>query len=170
MHPFTRITARKNPKAIFTAMLFGSLLTGLSGLSFALDNTNASKPLATKNPAAEALTALNKFHQALQAGNAEAVLALLSDNVVIYESGHGETRAQYEAHHLQADITFAKSTTATSTNTVVDCDGNLCVIHQQSHTSGTYKGKTIDSNGTETAVLRLGTQGWRISHVHWSNQ
>lgn len=142
------------------------LSAGMGGGAYAQTQSNPG----STNPAAEASAALQQLHAALHAGNGDAVLALLSDSVRIYESGHAETRAQYAAHHLAADMEFAKATTSTSSNTVVDCENNLCVIHQQSETRGTYKGKVIDSKGTETAVLRLSPQGWRISHLHWSNQ
>lgn len=150
--------------------LICAMLTLLSAGFLATVSAQAANDSTASNPAADARAALQQLHAALHAGNGEAVLALLSDNVRIYESGHAETRAQYAAHHLAADMAFAKATTSTSSNTVVDCENTLCVIHQQSETRGSYKGKVIDSKGTETAVLRLSPQGWRISHLHWSNQ
>lgn len=163
-------TTIHKPRSVF----FASLMPVIAGIGFCLAAATATadttKTISTKTQQTDALNVLQQFHQALHAGNADAALALLTDNAQIYESGHAETRAQYIDHHLQADIAFAKTTTGTSNNTVTDCSAELCVIHQQTHTTGSYKAKNIDSKGTETAILRLTAQGWRISHVHWSNQ
>src|SRR5690242_11715749 len=50
-----------------------------------------------------------RFHAALAAGDSAAALALLASDVTILEAGATETLADYRAHHLSADIEFAKA-------------------------------------------------------------
>ena len=52
---------------------------------------------------------VEQFHRSLTAGDSAAVLALLSPDVVIQESGGQESRAEYRSHHLAADIEFARA-------------------------------------------------------------
>ena len=40
-------------------------------------------------------------------------MALLAPEAVILESGGVETRAEYQSHHLQGDINYAKSMKST---------------------------------------------------------
>ena len=49
-----------------------------------------------------------QFHKALSDANAETVMSLLADNVLILEGGRIERSAdEYRAHHLQADMHHA---------------------------------------------------------------
>ncbi len=111
-----------------------------------------------------------QFHEALATGNAEGATALLSATALIYESGHAETRAEYLAHHLAADIAFAKGTKRTVKETQHQCNESICVLMQSSQTTGTIKEKNIRYAGQETTVLRREGDTWKIQHVHWSSR
>ncbi|MEO8461289.1 MAG: cytochrome c, partial [Dokdonella sp.] len=73
---------------------------------------NAASPLSLDGltpgaaPEAEAIAAA--FHNALKNGDRDAVLVLLSPDVAISEDGHTQTRDEYAAGHLAADIAFLK--------------------------------------------------------------
>jgi len=58
---------------------------------------------------AEVAAVVTSFHEALGQGDSTAVLALLAPDALIVESGQVETRATYRAHHLPADIQFARA-------------------------------------------------------------
>ncbi len=50
-----------------------------------------------------------RFHTALETGDTTTIKQLLAPDLRVLESGAVETRADYIAHHLAADIEFAKS-------------------------------------------------------------
>ena len=87
--------------------------TMLAGCGSSPQNTNASHTEAAGNglltQAAE--NAVDAFHKALAGSDPKQALALLSDDVSIYESGGAEaSKAEYASHHLDADIAFLKGT------------------------------------------------------------
>jgi ketosteroid isomerase-like protein len=87
------------------------------------------------------------WHAALQGDRREAVLERMTTDVTVYESGEAEnSRDEYAAHHLDADMSFARAT------------------------AGTFEGNAVSSSGLETMVLRTVDGGWRIAHIHWSSR
>lgn len=46
------------------------------------------------------------YHKALENNDKETALKLLSDDVLIQESGHLETAEEYKSHHLMSDMEF----------------------------------------------------------------
>lgn len=121
--------------------------------------------------AATPIEVVNEFHAALASGDNSKALSLLSPAVQIYESGHVErSRDDYAAHHLPADVAFAK----TAKRLVLKGDeriaGDQAVVIQETDTKGTHKGSAIHFIGTETAVLEKKGEGWVIIHFHWSSR
>lgn len=111
------------------------------------------------------------FHAALGRGDTRAAAALLAEDALVYESGGVERgKAEYAAHHLAADATFAKAMTRVVTRRHGRADGRTTWIASESTTKGTFKTKPINSVSTETMVLRRDRVGWRIVHVHWSSK
>src|SRR5262245_39860294 len=49
------------------------------------------------------------YHAAEAAGDSTAMLALLDDDVVILESGGIESKAEFRAHHIAADIAYIRA-------------------------------------------------------------
>ena len=59
---------------------------------------------------------VEQFHQSLERGKAEAALAVLADDVMIYEQGWVEkSKAEYAEHHLASDIEFSKAVKTSTT-------------------------------------------------------
>ncbi len=111
------------------------------------------------------------FHNAMAAGDKATVMALLSPKVVIYESGHVErSRDEYASSHLASDMEFGKATTRKVTTSVEHLAGQSATVLAETTTSGSFKGKPVDSVGLETAVLEKGAGGWLITHIHWSSR
>ncbi len=101
---------------------------------------------------------------------AAAVAGLLAADVVIFESGGAElSREEYAAHHLGADMEFAKTTKVEVVDRRSGEAGDAAWVLTRSRTTGTFREQKIDLNGTETIVLRKTPQGWRIVHIHWSS-
>jgi ketosteroid isomerase-like protein len=118
----------------------------------------------------DASKVLASFHAALQSGDTPAATAQLAADATIYESGYAETRADYLAHHLQDDMAFAKTTKTVVKASQQQCAASLCLLLQESETSGTFKGKSVHSLGLESAVLRRDGDTWKIVHLHWSSR
>lgn len=147
-----------------------TLLRALAVTSTTLLLNFTAVPAQANASVEDAANVVGQFHDALKRGDANAAIDQLTGDAVIYESGYAETRENYLAHHLQADIEFAKKTTRRVTATSSQCSETLCVLMQESETSGNYKGKRVQSIGIETTMLVRTGDIWKIRHVHWSSR
>ncbi len=110
------------------------------------------------------------FHAALQTGDSARVLRLLADDAVVLESGGQETRGEYRAHHLNADIQFSQAVTTSQRDLRVVVRGEVAWVSSVSEVSGTYRGRSVNSVGAELIVLTREADGWRIRAIHWSSR
>jgi ketosteroid isomerase-like protein len=111
------------------------------------------------------------FHAALTAGDSAAALSLLDPEVKIFEAGGMESsRNEYRSHHLGADMAFAENVARDVT--VVDAgeSGDIAWVLAAISTAGAFRGREIDTRGTETMILRKNGGGWQIIHIHWSSR
>jgi ketosteroid isomerase-like protein len=112
-----------------------------------------------------------QFRNALRAGNGELAASFLSENVLIYEEGSVErSKAEYQSHHLAADIAFARATRYEVLNRIVRVWGDTAISTTEGRTTGDWRGRTINSLGTETIVMHRQGGQWRIIHIHWSSR
>jgi len=123
------------------------------------------------DPAAEpAAAVVDSFHAALRRGDGKAALALLDDNLVVFESGHAElSKAEYQSKHLNADMEFTKAVDEKVTLRSGHVEGELAWIETQGRTSGSFRGKKVDRATTETMILKRTGGSWKIVHIHWSS-
>ena len=149
------------------------MLKFLSTLALLL-TTVAIAPVAsaqtTAADTAAVVAAVQGFHNAIATGNAAAAEALLADDATMLEAGGTETRAQYIADHLPADIEFEaeiKSKRSAVRATVV---GDAAWAYSTSDMTGTFQGRAFDLIGTELMVLSRGPNGWRIRAISWSSR
>lgn len=127
--------------------------------------------LSVQASAATPREALDAFHKALTAGDKEAAIELLSPTVLVYESGYVErSRAEYASHHLDGDIAFSKTAVRKVLKQGERVEGKTAVLWQETETTGSSKGKEVNSLGTETAVMEKVGDRWTIVHVHWSSR
>jgi ketosteroid isomerase-like protein len=110
------------------------------------------------------------FHAALASGDSVGALSLLSENVLILESGGMETRSDYRAHHLPADIGYARAVPSDRTVEQITVRGDVAWVVATSRTQGTYRERTVNSAGAELMVLARESSGWRIRAIHWSSR
>ncbi len=114
---------------------------------------------------------LNSFHAALNSGDEQAVMAVLSPDVLIFESGGAErSRAEYASHHMKSDMAFLAQMGQDEISQAASEQGDTAWIVTESRIYGRYNDKDIDIVSTETAVLKLGEDGWKIVHLHWSSR
>lgn len=121
----------------------------------------------TANDPAAAVTA---FHDALARADSAAALALLAPDAVILESGDLETRAEYRAHHLPADIAFTRAVPSTGESSTVVLAGDVAWVTSTSRSTGTFQGRPVNSQNAELIVLSRDSAGWRIRAIHWSSR
>lgn len=119
---------------------------------------------------ADVVAAVHRYHAALESGDSAAALALLTDDVVILESGGLETRDQYRSHHLPGDIAFARAVKSERGPVAVRVRGDVAWASSTSVVQGTYNGRAVNSAGAELMVLVRTSQGWKIAAIHWSSR
>lgn len=125
---------------------------------------------ASAEEATDVTSTVNAFHDALRRGDGPAVMKLLAPDAIILEGGGTETRAEYESHHLAADMEFSKAVSSTRSDVRVQVDGNTAWLTSASRTEGTFKERPINSRGAELMILTKTADGWRIQAIHWSSQ
>ncbi|MFN2570779.1 MAG: DUF4440 domain-containing protein [Gemmatimonadales bacterium] len=112
---------------------------------------------------------VEQYHRSLATGDSAATLRLLADDAVILESGDVETRAEYRAHHLAADIEFARGVTSTHGPASVVTQGDVAWTICTSKARGTFGRRRINSQGAELMVLSREGGNWKIRAIHWSS-
>ncbi|HEV7290492.1 nuclear transport factor 2 family protein [Sphingomonas sp.] len=113
---------------------------------------------------------MDRFHAALTEGKVEAALKLLSEDVLIYESGRAErSKAEYASHHLKADAEFAGATQRKLVKRASWVGTDTAWVTSETETAGTFKGRALSLTGTETMILRRAAGAWKIVHIHWSS-
>jgi ketosteroid isomerase-like protein len=121
--------------------------------------------------ATDAIIVVNAFHAALERGDAQAALALLDPDVLVYEEGDVErSLREYASAHLRADMDFASVTDQTVIARRSNRVGDLAWVSTRSRVTGRFRDRDIDRQTTETMLLMRDTKGWRIMHIHWSSK
>jgi len=131
------------------------------------EGDQADDPPASQLPA-DAVAAVDAFHQALLDGNGPAALALLHDEATIVENGQAETKQEYAAHHLGADMEFAAATHSVQLSRTQKVDAGQMTVSTHSHTSGKYNDTLVDLVTEEVVTLVQTDNGWLITHIQWS--
>ncbi len=127
-------------------------------------------PQGQSSDSAAAATVVRQFHDALVRGDSAAALALLAEDAIVLEAGTIETRAEYQRHHLPADIRFAQAVPSTRGSVRVVVAGDIAWITSSSETNGTFEDRPINGVGAELMVLSRTAAGWRIRAIHWSSR
>ena len=125
---------------------------------------------APADDAQDVTATVNAFYDALGRGDGAAAMKLLAPDATIIEGGATQTRAEYESHHLGADMEFAKAVPSTRSDARVQVNGETAWLSSASRTEGSYKDRAINSRGAELMVLTKTPEGWRIRVIHWSSQ
>jgi ketosteroid isomerase-like protein len=144
----------------------------IAALALAAVAAPASAQASSRAPASDSAAAaavVERFHRALADADSALALALLSDDVVIIESGDVESRAEYRAHHLPADIAFARDVRSERSPVRVALRGDVAWATATSTTRGRFHDRDVGSAGAELMVLTRAPDGWRISAIHWSS-
>lgn len=118
----------------------------------------------------DATATVQSFREALRAGEGERALAFLAPDVVVFEAGGAElSRDEYATHHLTADMEFSRAVRSETVSRQGGGSPDTAWVLTRYRTKGIFRDKQIDSEETETMVLRDTPAGWRIVHIHWSS-
>jgi ketosteroid isomerase-like protein len=143
---------------------------GMLAVAVAVFASPVNGQQADSTQEAEVRAVVEGFHSALEAGDSTVALGHLHPDVSIHEGGQAETLADYRSGHLRGDIAFASATNREITDSAITVWGDQALYTSVSRTTGQYRGREIDSSGTETMVLVRTAEGWRIRHIHWSSR
>jgi ketosteroid isomerase-like protein len=113
---------------------------------------------------------LARFRDAAAAADSATMLGLLAPDAVILESGGAENVAEFRAHHLAADIEFARAVEETRAALRVVVSGDIAWAAGTSTARGKFRGRDVNSSGAELMVFTRTPQGWRIAAIHWSSR
>ena len=148
--------------------MFIALIAGIVGAT--VSGTVVRPTLGPGSDSTAILATVSAFHAALASGDSVAALALLAPDAVILEAGELETRAEYAAHHLAADMEFSRTVPSQRLATLLHQDGSVAWVATTSTARGTFRDRPIASQGAELMVLSRTEAGWRIRAIHWSSR
>ncbi len=118
-----------------------------------------------------AVSVVERFGRSLAAGDLKTVESLLSDDVLILETGGAErSRQEYLLHHAISDAKFLKGTHSQLKRRTARVEGGLAWVGTESELHASKDGKPITLLSTETMVLKNTPAGWQIVHIHWSSR
>lgn len=151
--------------------LLATLATNVAGAA-GVASAPRSVALAGLTPGAvpEAESAARAFSAALKKGDRDAALALLSPQAHIRESGHTQTRSEYAAEHLAADIAFLATVQIKSISFGSKSVGNGALVGSETEIRATSsKGKPIALRSQELLSLKHEDGAWKIVDVRWES-
>lgn len=119
---------------------------------------------------ADVAAVVDAYHTALAAGDSTKALSLLTEDVVILESGGIETKAQYRSGHLSGDMRFAQAVPRERSDITVQIQDDVAWAWSTSVTEGRMGEREINSQGAELMVLARVGGDWLITAIHWSSR
>lgn len=151
---------------MYPILRLGALVVALGGLLLA----SPLSAQATRDDSAAVVTAVQQFHAALTAGDSARAVAMLSNDVVVLESGSIQTRAEYLSHHLGADMKASKGSKATRNVVHVRLVGEAAFVVSKTVSPPSGADNSTGSEMAELMVLARTASGWSIRAVHWSSR
>jgi ketosteroid isomerase-like protein len=134
------------------------------------DSSAHVKPGHVENDDHPASQIAVQLSEAIAAGDVTALRELLAADVLIFESGGVESSlAEYEGHHMPADMAFMKAMNREVLFRQVFVAGDSATVVTRSRIHGEYKEKDVDLFSTETLVLTNLNGQWKVVHIHWSS-
>ena len=147
-----------------TATVFALVLCAMAGAA------QPSGAQAAGTDSSAVAGTVRQFHDALARGDSAAALALLADDAVVLEGGGVESREEYRAHHLAADMRFAAAAPGQTSPLRVFVRGDAAWVTSTTEVRGTGDGRPVNSTSAELVVLTRTPTGWHIRAIHWSSR
>jgi ketosteroid isomerase-like protein len=127
----------------------------------------------TRTPAAseaDLIAVVESFYSAMKTGDTAAAMRLIAPDAVFLESGGLETRSQYEANHLPADIEFEKAVAGKRGPWRVTIEDDAAWMHALTEYQGTFKDAAVNFVSAQLVVLARDAGDWQIRTIHWSSK
>lgn len=119
---------------------------------------------------AAALAIVDQYEAALSGGDSAKAVSLLADDLLVMEAGAIETRAEYLAHHLGADMKASAGPKGERSVIRVNVVGDAAYIVTKTVRPGTGAQGSTGSELAELMVLAKTAGGWKIKAIHWSSR
>jgi len=113
--------------------------------------------------------AVESFHKAVETGDRESALELLSSDVMVLENGYVETAEKYVSHHLAEDMEFSAAVISKRKVLQTTVEGNVGWVISTINSKGKFRGEKIDGTDAELMVLQKKKDKWKIRVIHWSS-
>ena len=113
---------------------------------------------------------LESFYGAMKTGDKSAAMRVIAPDAVFVESGTLETRSQYEADHLPADIEFERQVSGKRSPWRVVFHGDAAWVIGTTEYEGTFDNKPVNFVSAQLAVLTSESGNWLIRSIHWSSR
>ena len=117
----------------------------------------------------DVVAAVERFDRALASGDSARAVSMLAEDLMVVEGGLVQTRAEYLAHHLGADIKASQGSKGEKTILKVSVTTDAAYVVTRTVTPPATAGGT-PSESAELMVLTKAGGGWRIRAVHWSSR
>ena len=123
-----------------------------------------------ENPSHPASLLANQLADAIAIGDINTLRSIVAPDVLIFESGSMESSlAEYEGHHMLADMAYMKAMRREVISQQVIDSGDSATVVTRSRLHGIYRDQEIDITSTETLVIRKVNGQWKVVHIHWSS-
>ena len=119
---------------------------------------------------AAAQSIVDQYEAAMTAGDSAKAVSLLADDLLVMEAGTIETRAEYLAHHLGADIKASAGPKGERTVIKVNVVGDAAYVVTKTVRPGTGAQGSTGSELAELMVVAKTSGGWKIKAIHWSSR
>jgi ketosteroid isomerase-like protein len=113
---------------------------------------------------------VDTFYGAMKSGNKAGAMALIAEDAMFVEGGRLETRAQYEANHLPADIEFEQAVEGKRTSMHVTIDRDAAWVIATTEYHGRFENDPVDFISAQLMLLTRQESRWKIRSIHWSSR
>jgi ketosteroid isomerase-like protein len=168
---FTR--SKEGPSRHFPPVIHMPSFQRPGALVLAFGACLSATPLAAQSPRADsaaAVTAVDQFHAALAAGDSARAVSLLSNDILVLESGSIQNRTEYLSHHLGADMKAMQGSKGVRTVVRVTMLGDAAHVVSKTATPATNADGSNGSEMVELMLLSRAPAGWTIRAIHWSSR
>ena len=128
----------------------------------------ASAPPAPSE--ADVTAVVESFYAAIKKGDSAGAMSVIAPDAVFLESGKLETRAEYEANHLPADISFEKEVDGKRHPMQVTFKDDAAWVIALTDYDGTFEGDPVSFVSAQLVVLTRDAGKWLIRSIHWSSR
>jgi ketosteroid isomerase-like protein len=112
---------------------------------------------------------MDAFYGAIKRGDKSAAMSVIAPDAIFIESGKLETRAEYEANHLPADIEFESQVTGKRNPPRITFAGDTAWVIATTEYDGKFEDAQVSFVSAQLMVLTQDSGVWRIRSIHWSS-